>query len=323
MARTIRGPGTATSDSIAARKRTGTVILPADSSANLQDVRLSNGELDFPPEVVQRVGMAALMAMRDATHAPAAGGLDRADGAQQFADGDVVDEEQDAQRRPTYAQQVGNVGRAIDSGAAGLAKAVTSYPTSSDGRGYGMIRVVHAAPAAAAPAPAAAVAAPPSPPQVQQQPAAAPATAAPVSSAASSAPERPAGFKPDHAGTKPRADVTRVGNSYSGVDVRGDITINGREPGGGYMRTAGPGLGMARSNPDAGGAGGFRPAQGIDWQTRQDQRNAQTGASSIVHGPARAQAAAEMQRLTGVQQQGLRNQGDRRAAIRAATEHAG
>lgn len=33
------------------------------------------------------------------------------------------------------------------------------------------------------------------------------------------------------------SDVTRVGNSYSGTNVAGDITVNGRAAGGGYMNT--------------------------------------------------------------------------------------
>lgn len=33
------------------------------------------------------------------------------------------------------------------------------------------------------------------------------------------------------------SDVTRVGNSYSGTNVAGDITVNGRNPGGGFMNS--------------------------------------------------------------------------------------
>lgn len=98
----IRGPGTGTSDSIEAKKRPGTFIMPADSTNAFgpemldglgepeemgpvtggmdgqgQDdagageavpVRVSNGEFEFPPERVQALGEAVLTVMRDATH---------------------------------------------------------------------------------------------------------------------------------------------------------------------------------------------------------------------------------------------------------------
>lgn len=102
----IRGPGTGTSDSIEAKKKPGTFIMPADSteafgpdaleelgeadgggeeldedSAMSDDdeaaegeavpVRLSNGEFEFTPDQVQALGEAVLTVMRDATHQPA------------------------------------------------------------------------------------------------------------------------------------------------------------------------------------------------------------------------------------------------------------
>ncbi|MDR6453886.1 hypothetical protein [Variovorax paradoxus] len=78
----IRGPGTGTSDSIEKQVPEGTYIMPADSTAQLGDgelaglgapvpVRVSNGEYQLPPEQVHAVGVQALDAMKDATHAPA------------------------------------------------------------------------------------------------------------------------------------------------------------------------------------------------------------------------------------------------------------
>lgn len=127
-------------------------------------------------------------------------------------------------------------------------------------------------------------------------------------------------------------NIVRRGNSYSSGDggpITAGATINGRE---------GDRLSVVPTSSGAGGGLGFgavpipggtqpqvyRQAPGTDWQSRQDMRNAQTGASSIVNSPARAQAQAEVQRLGAVQQQGMRNVGDTDVAeIRAGTERAG
>jgi hypothetical protein len=69
----IRGPGTRRSDSIPAKMKPGSFVLPADSTKRLSDVRVSNGESSFPPGLVQRIGAAALLAMRDVTHQPSVG----------------------------------------------------------------------------------------------------------------------------------------------------------------------------------------------------------------------------------------------------------
>lgn len=57
----------------------------------------------------------------------------------------------------------------------------------------------------------------------------APSPMAPAAAAAASA--------PSSTGPATTSDVTRVGNSYSGTNVAGDITVNGRAPGGGFMNT--------------------------------------------------------------------------------------
>ncbi|ADU36232.1 hypothetical protein [Variovorax paradoxus] len=80
----IRGPGTGTSDSIEKTVPEGSYIMPADSTEQLGEgslaglgapmpVRVSNGEYELPPEQVHAVGVKALNAMKDATHAPVGG----------------------------------------------------------------------------------------------------------------------------------------------------------------------------------------------------------------------------------------------------------
>ncbi|MBO9679562.1 MAG: hypothetical protein J7556_15070 [Acidovorax sp.] len=115
------------------------------------------------------------------------------------------------------------------------------------------------------------------------------------------------------------SNVTRDGNSYSGTNVTGNITINGAAPGGGgnpLVRAAGitPGVpsqqndaaaenlagrqglaAYALSQPAATAAAGagvpLVQAAGIrhsgnDWQARKDLENAATAASSIMYRPA-------------------------------------
>lgn len=78
----IKGPGSGTSDSIPGTMPAGSFVMPADST----EVLVSNGETNFPPEAVAAVGVAALTAMRDATHAP----TPDQEPAGQFADGGRV-----------------------------------------------------------------------------------------------------------------------------------------------------------------------------------------------------------------------------------------
>lgn len=81
----IRGPGTGTSDSISGKMPAGSFVMPADST----EVLVSNGETNFTPEAVQAVGVAALTAMRDATHTP----TPEQEPENQFADGGEVEAE--------------------------------------------------------------------------------------------------------------------------------------------------------------------------------------------------------------------------------------
>lgn len=58
------------------------------------------------------------------------------------------------------------------------------------------------------------------------------------------------------------SDVTRVGNSYSGANVAGDITVNGRAPGGGFMTVPGASaLGAQQTAQATGAAEGLANSQ--------------------------------------------------------------
>lgn len=99
-------------------------------------------------------------------------------------------------------------------------------------------------------------------------------------------------------------DVTRVGNSYSGTNVAGDITVNGRAPNGGYMNTGnaaaggqsqspvGMSVGQAQSQGLVGGQVGYNPAY--------DQR------LSGAQGTPSPQNMTAADNLAATQQQGAR-----------------
>lgn len=117
----VRGPGTGTSDSIETEVRPGSYIMPADSTEQLGEdgvaalgfspekvpVNLSNGEYQLPPEQVHAVGVEALDAIKDATHASAPGPRGFAPSAAEppvfFADGGLVDEDPRKARNPPSA----------------------------------------------------------------------------------------------------------------------------------------------------------------------------------------------------------------------------
>lgn len=121
--------------------------------------------------------------------------------------------------------------------------------------------------------------------------------------------------KPDHYADGGPVDdpgaVTRVGNSYSGMDVRGNITVNGQAPGGTYSENAGmrPTSAPApASSPAVAGAASAAlgaaqaPAPGAQaaapasagWSERNAQRNLEVSASSILPGRERDDAQARL-----------------------------
>lgn len=84
-------------------------------------------------------------------------------------------------------------------------------------------------------------------------------------------------------------NVTRVGNSYTGTNVSGDITINGQAPrNGGQISSQNMAAAenLAASSSGAGmplvQAAGIRHS-GNDWQSRNDLRNAAVSANSIMN----------------------------------------
>lgn len=104
--------------------------------------------------------------------------------------------------------------------------------------------------------------------------------------------------------------VSRIGNSYSGTNVAGNINVNGQAPGGGYMEGGGGGSLVQRAFSQSPAA---QPPQyqapqvansGNDWESRNNLRNLEVSASSItnnggrfdsrrgrINGPSLAQAA--------------------------------
>ncbi|AEF89701.1 hypothetical protein DelCs14_2689 [Delftia sp. Cs1-4] len=109
----------------------------------------------------------------------------------------------------------------------------------------------------------------------------------------------------------PSGAVTRDGNSYSGpAGISGDITINGKPPGGtmnslpsgatpgSQMQGIAPGLSSSLGNPLV-QAAGIRHS-GNDWQSRNELRNAEVSASSITNsrrfGGRGAENSPDMQR---------------------------
>lgn len=91
----------------------------------------------------------------------------------------------------------------------------------------------------------------------------------------------------------PSGNVTRTGNSYSGGNVAGDITINGQAPGnGGFISAQNMDAAQALSDRHQTSAAA-QPAMGFsppatassenNWQKRNDLRNLEVSASSIVN----------------------------------------
>lgn len=128
--------------------------------------------------------------------------------------------------------------------------------------------------------------------------------------------------------------VTRVGNSYSGTNIGGDISINGQAPrNGGQVSAqnmaaadglAARALSQAPAAPQAPtslaqAAGINAPTvlhSGNSWQARNDLRNLQVGASSITNSPTWSRGAVSNDR--GRQISGAADQYGNVAAYQAA-----
>lgn len=144
MPRVVKGPGTATSDSIQTSVPAGTYVMPADSTQKLGfgariPVALSNGETTIPPEQVMGLGVRALNAMRDATHAPVKGPqIGFANGG--YVDPDLLNKPfQQTNLSPASAGGV-NVGQAatkIPAGGSGFASPSGAAPGGAPGVSWG------------------------------------------------------------------------------------------------------------------------------------------------------------------------------------------
>lgn len=106
----------------------------------------------------------------------------------------------------------------------------------------------------------------------------------------------------------PTGAVTRTGNSYSGTNVGGDISINGGTPSGGFVGGVGALLQRSTAQSPADQVPQFNSPQvahsGNDWEARNNLRNLEVSASSItnnggafdsrrgrINGPSAAQTA--------------------------------
>lgn len=150
--------------------------------------------------------------------------------------------------------------------------AAQGAPTSTAGAGRGSVNPAAVNPAAPSPA---------SPPAVA---AATPSTAAPATT----------------------GEVTRVGNSYSGSNVAGDITVNGRAPGGGYVE---PGAASAPGSPvgmtpEAAQRAGLIGGPASNAGARERLMAAGTGQAPV--GQVRQQNMAAADNLAAQQQQDAR-----------------
>lgn len=284
----IRGPGTGTSDSIKKTLPNGTFVMPKDST----DVLVSNGESQMPPETVMKVGAAALMAMKDATHTNVGSGQ----GAiRKLVNGGFTDEE----RRRAVAQiptggtgsgptpivdpstsasgselgrNVGNTISALGGIAAPISAAGSAIGAVGKLAGAGALGAKVFNTAAPLGVPAASGAAllaasrPDAAPVDPQRPIQQVAQAAPKKLSTPTVQTVPAALQP-----QPNNVVTRVGNSYSGAPgISGDIQIaNGQ----GAIRA--PRGGVSSIDTSAGYAADLKALADIERQKQGDFANIQ------------------------------------------------
>ena len=285
----IRGPGTGTSDSIKKTLPNGTFVMPKDST----DVLVSNGESQMPPETVMKVGAAALMAMKDATHTNVGSGQ----GAiRKLVNGGFTDEE----RRRAVAQiptggtgsgptpivdpstsasgselgrNVGNTISALGGIAAPISAAGSAIGAVGKLAGAGALgaKVFNTAaplgvPAASGAALLAASSRPEVAPVDPQRPIQQVAQTAPQKLSTPTVQTVPAAIQPQQNNV-----VTRVGNSYSGAPgISGNIQIaNGQ----GAIRA--PRGGVSSIDTSAGYASDLRQLAEIDKQKAEQNANIQ------------------------------------------------
>lgn len=270
----VRGPGTGTSDSIPARLSDGEFVLPADTVQTVGVRRLRdlvrethtpvkasarkhhyvNGDLVEEPKPNSFGDQAA--AARDASVSVVPTGVPAAQSPSldsrvasipsgpQSVPTPAADGSQNSLANTEVGRNVANTLSAVP-GLGGVRQVAATGGAISSGINAASraMNATAAAGAATAAAPSLAAASS-SPPPAAPEPAFQPRTLASIA----------AGTSATDTGTPPPAaapstsNVTRVGNSYSGANVAGDITVNGQTPRGGYMNT---GDTSAARTPDA------------------------------------------------------------------------
>lgn len=290
----VRGPGTGTSDSITDEAEPGTYIMPADSTAAIGPsalekmgtvpVRLSDGEFKIPPEKVMAIGEAVLKLMKDATHTPVNG-----------EDGGQTDAEMGEARGFNPADRMAQMPEQMyaDGGAVGYPMqrldigqwAQEQEQARDDMARFNARQAIERDDQAAADAEA--VAQSEEFKRRQQMPEQALANGGMVEN-----------------------NVTRVGNSYSGGNVGGSITVNGAAPAGTFSENpAGRMAAMPTpsATPTPSAPVGAQPATAalarppaapvspvaatpappapMGWAERNAQRNAEVSAASITNRP--------------------------------------
>lgn len=296
----VRGPGTGTSDSIATEAEPGTYIMPADSTAAIGPsalekmgtvpVRLSDGEMKLPPDQVMAIGVAVLKLMKDATHTPVNG----EDGGQTDAE---VEGDDDGARGFNPADRMAQMPQMYaDGGTVGYPMqrldigqwAQEQEQARDDMARFNARQAIERDDQAAADAEAVA--------QSEEFKRRQQIQAAPPQALAN--------------GGMVENNVTRVGNSYSGGNVGGSITVNGAAPAGTFSEN--PAGRMAAiptpsATPAPSAPVGAQPATAalarppaapvspvaatpappapMGWAERNAQRNAEVSAASITNRP--------------------------------------
>lgn len=287
----VRGPGTGTSDSIPDEAEPGTFIMPADSTAAIGPsalekmgtvpVRLSDGEFKVPPEQVMALGTAVLKLFKDATHEPVNG-----------VDGGQTDAEVDGARGFTAADAMAEMPEQLfaDGGMVRFQRMDVGQWAQDQEQGRDDAARLEARQT-----------------RVREDQAAADAEAvAQVEDfkRRQQIQEAPPPQTFADGGTVDN-NVTRVGNSYSGGNVGGSITVNGGAPAGTFSEnpagkiaampapaaTPSPVTAPAVAQPAVAAMGTPPPAAapqaatGMGWAERNAQRNAEVSAASITNRP--------------------------------------
>ena len=350
----VLGPGTATSDSIPAQLSDGEFVLPADTvkAVGEQRLRALVKGTHQPSRKPKRSNHLADGGMPEVPNKPKASNFGDAAAATINPDVTLLQPVRDAASqiptdgypispKPDGSQNawsntelgrnvsntmaalpgIGGVGRVAATGGA-LSKGINAGAGAVDAAsrlrvaGGGMLPGVGMGAAAAAASPASSA-----------PPATSPANAAidpdPTPASASLTP-----------GSAPMGNVTRVGNSYSGTNVTGDVSINGRAPGSGGGPISAQNMAaasalaqnqetssLARSDVSAQadtdtGAQFSSPTvthSGNDWAARQRLKNIETSASSIMNtqrwGGKNAQLNPAVQNFIDAQRADLAAQG--------------